>query len=250
MTTGITAIIIDDELKNISMLRSLLQQYCPQVTLLGVATSAATGKNLIQDLKPELIFLDIEMPYGNGFEMLESMPDLESEIIFITAFDQYALHAFRFAALAYLLKPVNIDELEAAVKRAEQRIKEKKAAQNLEQLLRNIDETEISKQSIAFTDNGKEFLVKVTDIMYIIADGSYTHVHTTGKVIVSTKNLKDFELMLPDTIFCRIHNGHIVNKLHITRIQKGRGGIAVMKDGEKLEIAVRRKEDFLKMFRK
>lgn len=232
------------------MLRSLLQQYCPQVTLLGTATSAATGKQMIEDLKPQLIFLDIEMPYGSGFEMLEAMPGLDAEIVFITAFDQYALNAFRFAALAYLLKPVNIDELEEAVRRAEQRIKEKKAAVNYEKLLRNIDETDISKQSMAFTDNGKEFLVKLIDIMYIIADGSYTHVHTTNKVVVSTKNLKDFETLLPDSIFCRIHNGHIVNKLHITKIQKGRGGTAVMKDGEKLEIAVRRKEDFLKMFRK
>lgn len=250
MITGITAIIIDDELKNISMLRSLLHQYCPQVMLLGTATSAAAGKQLIGELKPQLVFLDIEMPYGNGFEMLESMPGLDAEIIFITAFDQYALHAFKYAALAYLLKPVNIDELEAAVKRAEQRIKEKNAAVNLEQLLKNIDESDISKQSIAFTDNGREFLIKIKDIMYIIADGSYTHVYTTGKVIVSTKNLKDFESILPESVFCRIHNGHIVNKTHITKIQKGRGGLVVMTDGQKLEIAVRRKEDFLKMFRK
>ena len=246
----ITAIIVDDEQKNVSMLITLLHQYCPQVTLLGTANNAADGKKLIQDLSPQLIFLDIEMPYGNGFDLLQSLPEIKAEIIFITAFDQYALNAFRYAALDYLLKPVNIEQLEDAVRRAELRIKEKKANQNYELLLRNLEEKDATKQTLVFSDKGQEYLVQLADIMYIIADGSYTHVHTTGRVIVSTKNLKDFEYMVPPTAFCRIHHGHIVNKNHIAKLKKGRGGSVLMKDGKELEIAVRRKDDFLNMFRK
>jgi len=246
----ITAIIVDDVQKNVSLLVSLLQQYCPQVTLVGTANNAATGKQLITDLKPELVFLDIEMPYGSGFDMLQSLPSIDAEIVFITAFDQYAMNAFRFAALDYLLKPVNIEELEDAVRRAEQRIREKKTTRNYELLLRNLDEKDVTKQTISLIENGQQYLVQLADIKYIIADGSYTHVHTIHKVVVSTKNLKDFENMLPTAVFFRIHYGHIVNKGHIMKIQKGRGGTVVMKDSKELEISVRRKENFIKMFRK
>jgi len=243
----ITAVIIDDEQKNVSMLVSLLQQYCPQVTLLGTANSAAAGKKLIESLSPQLVFLDVEMPYGNGFDLLQSMPGIDAEVIFITAFDQYALTAFRYAALDYLLKPVNIEELEGAIGRAEQKIKEKNTIRNYELLLRNLEEKDTIKQTIALTDRGQQHLVALGDIMYVIADGSYTHIHTVNKVIVTTRNLKDFENIFPTAIFCRIHHGHIINKHHIAKIQKGKGGHVIMKDGKVLDIAFRRKEDFLKM---
>ena len=246
----ITAVIIDDEQKNVSMLVGLLQQYCPQTMLLGTANSAAEGKKVIENLKPQLVFLDIEMPYGNGFDLLQSLPGLEAEVIFITAFDQYAINAFRYAALDYLLKPVNIEELEDAVVRAEQRITEKNTIRNYELLLHNKEEPDPAKQTIALKDRGQQHMVQLSEIMYIIADGSYTHIHTLTRVIVSTKNLKELENMLPQTIFCRIHHGHIVNKVHIAKIQKGRGGSVTMKDGKALEVAVRRKDDFLKMIRK
>jgi len=246
----ITAIIVDDEQKNVAMLVSLLHQYCPQVTLVSTANNVASARDSIERLHPQLVFLDIEMPYGSGFDLLQSLPGLDAEVIFITAFDQYALNAFRYAALDYLLKPVNIEELEDAVIRAEKRIKEKNTTRNYDLLLRNLEEREGIKQTIAFTDNGRQHLVPLADIKYIIADGSYTHIHTVNKEIVSTKNLKDFETLFPAKVFCRIHNGHIVNKMHILKIDKGRGGYVTMKDGKELEIAVRRKEEFLKIFKK
>jgi len=246
----ITAVIIDDEQKNVSMLTGLLQQYCRQVTLLGIANNSAAGKKLIEGLKPQLVFLDIEMPYGSGFDLLQSMPGTDVEIIFITAFSQYAINAFRYAALDYLLKPVNIQELEDAVERAKEKINGKNAIRNYELLLRNHDEKDASKQTISITDKGEQYLVQLADIMYIIADGSYTHIHTVNKVIVTTKNLKDFENMFPATIFCRIHHGHLLNKNHIAKVRKGRGGIVLMKDGRALEISIRRKEDFMKMIQK
>lgn len=246
----ITAIIVDDEPKNVSMLITLLQQYCPQVKLLGTANSALAGKKLVDDLSPQLIFLDIEMPYGNGFDMLQMLPGLQAEVVFITAFDQYAVNAFRYAALDYLLKPVNIDQLTDAVYRAEKRVAEKHTANNYELLLRNLDEKDVSRQTIMFSDKGEQHLVQLQDIIYIIADGSYCHIYTTSRTIVAAKNLKDFEGMLPASLFCRIHHGHIINKNLITKIKKGRGGSVIMKDGKELEIAVRKKDDFLKMLHK
>ena len=245
----ITAIIIDDMQKNVSMLVTLLQQYCPQVVLLGTANNATEGKKLIEDLNPQLLFLDIQMPYGNGFDLLNSLKDIRAEVIFVTAYDQYAINAFRYAALDYLLKPVNIEDLESAVQRAEIRIHEKKATNKYEVWLRNLNEKDIAKHTIAFSENGQQHILQLMDIMYIIAEGSYTHIHAVNKVVVSTKNLKDFESMFPEKFFHRIHHGHMVNKTHVAKIQKGRGGTVVMKDGKTLEIAIRRKDDFLKMFR-
>ena len=243
----ITAVIIDDEWNNVTMLSGLLNNYCPQVSLLGSAESAADGRKLIETLKPELILLDVEMPYYNGFDLLKSLPNLESEIIFITAFDQYAIDAFHYAALDYLLKPVNIEQLHYAVGRAEQRIKEKETTRNYELLLHNLDKKETEKKSIILSEKGEQHFIRFADIKYVIADGSYTYIYTDKRNFVSTKNLVDFEDILPASIFCRIHNGHIVNKKYIVKVQKGRGGSVIMKDGKILEIAVRRKDDFLKM---
>jgi two-component system, LytTR family, response regulator len=246
----ITAVIIDDEQKNILMLTALLADYCKEVAILGSANRAATGKKLIEKCNPQLIFLDIEMPFGSGFDLLRSMPDLLAEIIFVTAFDQYALDAFRYSALDYLLKPVNIPQLEAAVLRAKKRITEKDTVHNYELLLTNISEKDVLKKVIAFTDKGQQHLIQLGDIKYIIADGSYTHIYTVSRPFVATKSLKEFETMLPADSFCRIHHGHIINKNCLAKIQKGRGGRVIMNDGKELEIAIRRKEEFMKTIAK
>ncbi len=246
----ITAIIIDDEEKNIAMLTSLLNSYCPQIKLAGTACNIKDGKKLIETCCPDVIFLDIEMPYGSGFDLLRSLPEISSEIIFITAFDQYALTAFRYAAIDYLLKPVNIEQLQEAVNRAEQNVSKRALENNYRLLLRNLDESDTLKREIAITDKGCQFYIGIADIKYIIADGSYTHVHTTSRVFVTTKNLKDFEEILPPEIFCRIHHGHMINRQHILKIEKGRGGFVHMSDNAKLEIAVRKKEMFMAMMKK
>ena len=246
----ITAIIVDDEPKGISTLRRFLANYCPLVDVLADARNASEAKKLILSLHPQIIFLDIEMPYGSGFDLLRMLPGLEAEVIFITAFDRYALDAFRYSALDYLLKPVNIAQLKDAVSKAEKRISQKLSAHNYTLFLNNIDQKDAHKRTITFNEKDGQYFIPVSDIMYCIADGSYTHVYTTGRIFVSTRNLKEYESMLPPGIFHRIHHGHLVNKLFITRLLKGRGGAVLMKDGKQLEIAVRRKDDFIKMFAK
>jgi two-component system LytT family response regulator len=243
----ITAIIIDDEWNNVTMLSGLLRNYCPDVTLLGTAESAKQGKILIETLQPELILLDVEMPYYNGFDLLRSLPKIDAEVVFITAFDQYAIDAFQYAALDYLLKPINIEQLQRTLARAILRVKEKLLARNYELLLNNLEKKETEQKAIIVSEKGEQYFIAFADIKYIIADGSYTCIHTDKRTFVSTKNLVDYEDILPNSIFCRIHNGHIVNKKHIVKVQKGRGGAALMRDGRELEIVVRRKDAFLKM---
>lgn len=244
----INAIIIDDEPKSVFTLKCFLEEHCPQVKVVGIAGSARSGKELIETFKPQLIFLDIEMPGASGFDLLQSLPVINFEIIFITAYNQYAINAFRFSAIDYLLKPLRIQDLVHAVEKAAVRIKEKAVADNYELLLRNLNEKNAGKQKVSFTERGEQFLVPVEDFTYLIADGNYTHVHTKDKVYLTTRTLKEFEELLPAGTFCRIHHGYIINLDFIAKVQKGRGGAVVMKDGKQLEIAIRRKEAFKKMY--
>jgi two-component system LytT family response regulator len=244
----IKAIIIDDEQRNVSTLSHLLVDNCPQVQVCGLADNAKSGRELIEALKPQLVFLDIEMPYGNGFDMLRSLEKIDFEIIFITAFDQYAINAFRYAAVDYLLKPIDEEMLRDAVRKAEARINSRRSIQNYELLVKNMEEQNAGSQKIILNEVGKQHVIALADIMYCIADGSYTHIHTAKRNFVSTRKLKEFEQMLPQSIFYRIHHGHIINVNYIDKLQKGSGNTVLMQDGRELEIAVRRKEEFMKAF--
>ncbi len=243
----ISAIIIDDEAKNIAMLRKLLATYCTQVQVVGDATDIRTGKRLIEEAEPQLIFLDVEMPYGNGFDLLRSLPDLSASVIFITAFDHYALEAFRYAAVDYLLKPVDIELLKEAVDKVAHNITAHKLAADYETLLRNMEENNTVRREVVLTDNRFRHVVRLEDIRYIIADGSYTHVHTIERTFVTTKNLKDFEEILPSETFARIHHGHIINIGHMLRFQRGKNGAVVMDNDVVLEVSVRRREAFMRL---
>ena len=247
----ITAIIVDDEMKSVSTLQKKLVDFCPEVTVIGTAENAQKAKELINEVKPQLVFLDVEMPYGSGFDLLKLFSVIDFEVIFITAFDQYALNAFRFSALDYLLKPVNISQLKEAVNKAQLRIEQKSSVENYKLLLQNLNEKDIGEQKIILTDYRGQHFFKLNDICYCIADGPYTEVHSiNAKTFISSKNLKEFEDMLPKELFCRIHHGHIININHIAKILNGKGSIVLMKDGKELEIAVRRKESFLMIIKR
>lgn len=247
----IRSIIVDDESKSISTLDKFLSDFCPEIEIIGTAANINKAKELIENLAPQLVFLDIEMPFGNGFDLLQSFEKINFEVIFITAFNQYAITAFRFSALDYLLKPVNISELQAAVARAAQRIQEKASSQNYELLLKNLQTESVSEQQIVVHDTNGQHIFKLNEILYCVADGSYTHIHLVqGKVFVSSKNLKEYEGLLPPSHFFRIHHGHIVNIAHIKQVLRGRGGSVSMKDGKELEISVRKKDAFLEWFKR
>ncbi len=246
----INAVIVDDEPRSVSALQAILKNYHPQVNVLSTANNITRGQEIIQALKPQLVFLDIEMPDGTGFDLLGKLAPIEFDVIFITAYDQYAVNAFRYASLDYLLKPVDMALLSEAIARAQVRVDEKQHAENYKLLLENLQKKRAEDQHISVTDGNAQQLVKINDIMYCTADGSYTWMHlASGKKYLSSRSMKEFEEMLPNHIFCRIHHGHIINVQYAEKLLRGRGGSVIMKDGTELEIAVRRKEAAMKMLK-
>jgi two-component system, LytTR family, response regulator len=243
------AIIVDDEIKNRKLLRSLLEQFCPQVTIEGEAGSAAEAAAVIQQTRPDLIFLDIEMPYGNAFDLLDQLMPVDFEIIFITAFDEYTLKAIKYSALDYLLKPVNIEELQEAVQKASQKIHRRTINQQLLHLLQNMGPgSKLSKIALP-TQEGFVFAA-IQDIVRLEAKGNYTHIFTSDRQHhVSSKTIQQYEKILPEKLFFRIHNSYIINLNFVKRYHRGRGGEVEMSDGTILEVAVRRKDAFLDLFK-
>ena len=245
----INAVIIDDEPKNIKVMTNMLKEFCPQIRLVGDAHNSNDGKELILQKKPELVFLDIEMPYGNGFDLLDSLMPVDFEVVFVTAFDKYILQALKYSALDFLLKPLNIDELKNAVQNAELRIRKNSINQQLGILLDNFKKREAGLKKIALpTLEGLDFIL-IEDIIRCEAQGAYTKIHiSNSKKILVSKPLKDFENLLPEDIFFRIHNSHLINLNYIKKYNRGRGGLVELEDGSVLEVAARRKDEFLNRF--
>jgi two-component system, LytTR family, response regulator len=243
------SLIIDDEPKNVRILKKLLEDYCPQVEVIGDADDAKMAYSTIRELKPELVFLDIEMPYGNAFDLLDKLLPIDFEIIFITAFDDYSLKAFKYSALDYLLKPVDIEELKAAVKKASEKITGKNINLQLGNLLSNLKNSQVTLQKIALPHADGIVFINVEEIIRCEANGNYTIIYADSKEkITASKTIKDYEELLPPGIFCRIHNSHIINLNRIKKYHRGRGGFVVMDDGTSIEVASRRRDEFLAKF--
>lgn len=237
----ISAIIIDDERHSCDALKMLLDKCCPQVQVAAICNSGEEGLKKIDELKPQLIFLDIEMPHMNGFQMLEQLPTINFELIFTTSYDQYAITAFKFSALDYLLKPVDREELEKAVQKVSKRINPP-VSQQLEILLQKINQPTIAIQRIALpTMQGLEF-VPVELIISCSSSNNYTEFFLKDKKkLLVSRTLKETEDMLADHSFIRVHNSHIVNLNAITRYVKGEGGYLVMADGSTVDVSRSRK---------
>ena len=238
----IKTIIIDDEQLCIDSLAFDLQKYCKEIEILEACTNPKEGLLAIKKHKPDLVFLDVQMPWMNGFEMLELLDQINFAIIFTTAFDQFAAKAFRISAIDYLLKPVDVHDLKEAVKKAAGNIQQKSGVENIANLLQNIKQPE-SNQRIAFPGrDGFEF-VEAGKIIYAQAEGSYTHVFLNDKrKLVISKTLSDIEEMLPQDLFHRIHHSTLVNISHVTHLYKSDGGYVVLKNGEKLSVSKAKKE--------
>lgn len=243
----IQAIIIDDEKKCISLLEKMLKQNLPDVQIAGTATQPEEGIKLIRQTEPDLVFLDIEMPRKNGFEVLEATRDIPYEIIFTTAYNQYAIKAFRYSALDYLLKPVDTTELINAVQRFKARHKTNSRQQQIDLLfnnLRNLSQP-YNKISVATTEG--VIFINITDILYCEATGSYTTLFLKNSdKLVTSKALKDFEELLLDHPFFRIHHSYLINLNEIKRYIKGEGGSVLMSNTTELPVSKRKKEEFLK----
>ena len=246
----IKTVIIDDEENNIGTLQSLLTQFCPEIEIIGTAGNAKQAFTVINELQPQLVFLDIEMPMGNGFDLLEKLMPVNFEVIFVTAFDQYAITAFKYAALDYLLKPVSIDDLKRAVNRSVIRIAEKNVNNRIESLIANFRSEAQGLKKIGLPTAEGLVFEEIENIMHLQAESNYTLVYIRNKKKMTiTKSLKEFEDLLPASIFCRLHHSHIVNLNYITKYYKGRGGYVELTDGTTVEVSTRKKDDFLEKFK-
>jgi two-component system, LytTR family, response regulator len=245
----ITAIIVDDEPRNIRILKNLVDEFCPEVKISGEAESAEAAVTLIRNIEPDLVFLDIEMPFGNAFDLLDKLMPVNFQVIFVTAFDNYALKAFRYYALDYLLKPVDIEELKTAVKKAAERVKEKNMGRKLDIFLQTIKPGKTSLQKIGLPTNDGLVFTNVEDIVRCEASGSYTIIYLLDKQkFIVSKSLKEYEDLLPEDNFCRIHHSHIVNLAFVKKYFKGRGGYIEMNDNTTIEVATRKRDEFLSKF--
>ena len=240
-------ILIDDEESSLSSIKEKLNKHCSQVEITGAFTSAEDGREAIESLHPDLVFLDIEMPVMNGFVMLQQLKYKNFELIFVTAYDHYAIKAIRYSALDYLVKPVEIDQLKSAVERAAVKRNILEPNRQLEILLDNILRKKSMFQHIAIpTSDGLQF-IKTDDIFYLEASINYTHIYLAGKTRYTVgRTLKDFEEMLPADNFLRIHNSYIINKNYLEKYVRGEGGQVIMKNGTVLDVSKRKKAEFLK----
>lgn len=245
----IRSVLIDDEPKNNRILKMMLEEFCPEVTIAGQTDNVTDGVNLIREVKPDLVFLDIEMPHGNGFDLLDQLMPIRFEVIFITAFNDYSLKAIKYSALDYLLKPVNIDELKTAVIKAAEKIASRKVNARIENLLYNLHKPQQELQKIALPSREGYVFVLLTDIIRCESKTGYTTFYVAGaEKIMSSRNIKEYEPLLPNEIFFRIHNSHIINLNHVKKYHRGRGGYLEMDDGATIEVATRRKDELLARF--
>jgi two-component system LytT family response regulator len=242
----IKAILIDDEEHCRETLAIQLEKYCPEVKLLAQCSSAAQGLQAITDYHPEVVFLDVEMPLMNGFEMLGKLPEIAFEVIFTTGYDAYAIKAIRFSALDYLLKPINKDELIKAVSKIS-RVRQNPLSQQLDILMQKLDHKPVVLQKIALpTLEGYE-LIPLAHIIQCESDSNYTYVYLkNGKKIIVSRSLKDIEELLEGHSFLRIHHSHLVNLNEIVRYVRGEGGYVVMSDNTSVNVSRSRKEILLK----
>lgn len=239
------ALIIDDEQHCIDALTMDLRGHCPNVSVVGTYTSAKDAIVAIKKSKPQLLFLDVQMPMMNGFEMLEALPEIEFGIIFTTAFDQFAAKAFRISAIDYLLKPIDSTDLVAAVKKAEEKVSNATGLGNIEVLLHNMKQP-VEQQKVAFpSSDGYEFVL-ISRVIYCLAEGAYTRiVFGDKKPLLISRSLGDVEEMLPSELFLRIHHSTLVNLSCITHYSRKDGGFVTMNTNETLAVSTARKEVLL-----
>ncbi|MCK9424172.1 MAG: LytTR family DNA-binding domain-containing protein [Bacteroidales bacterium] len=245
MTKMLKTLIVDDEKDAVSFIGSIIHEYCPRLEIIGTASSAAEGSRIIIEKQPDLVFLDVEMPHGSGFDMLATFPEKSFDVIFITAFNHYAIKAIKFSAVDYILKPININEfIEAVNKVINKRSSLSERNRNYHALIENIRSTFPSKLAIP-TSDGMEYL-NTKEIIRIEADRSYCWFFLTDKrKLLVSRNLKEYQELLNERNFFRTHNSHLINLEFVKRYIRHEGSSIEMTDGSFIPLSRFRRDIFL-----
>ena len=246
MNQKLRTVIVDDEHDAVDFISSIIGEYCPSLEVTGKAHNVNEGISVVSEKKPDLLFLDVEMPNGTGFDLLSHFPEKDFDVIFITAFNHYAIRAIKFSAVDYILKPININEFIEAVGRVTVKRREKplQANENIKVLMENLRSTVPSRLAIPTID-GMEYL-NPREILRIEADRSYSwfYLSSNRKILVS-KHLKEFQELLGDRHFFRSHNSHLINLKFVRKFIRKEGGYIEMSDGSLIPISRNKKDIFL-----
>ncbi|TND09798.1 MAG: two-component system, LytT family, response regulator [Bacteroidetes bacterium] len=243
----IRAVIIDDAPDARQSLADDIEKHCPQVNVVAEAESVASGIKAIQQFQPELVFLDIQLGDGTGFDMLEQIGNTTAKVIFTTGLDNQGIRAIKFSALDYLLKPVDPDELVAAVEKMKSAQTSGGALESLRLLTENLRQSQQSPKRIALNSADRVHVVQVSEIIRCTSERNYTIFFIKGgKQIVVTRTLKEYEEMLEPSGFVRVHHSHLINLEHLREFVKADGGYALMNDGSHVPVSVRKREELMK----
>ena len=241
------AILVDDESDGIRTLKKLLELNCPDVKVEATCPNTIVAKQKIEELKPDVVFLDVRMPGKTGIDLLTELPAIDFEVIFVTAHNEYLLQALQFSAVDYLMKPVDEDRLIEAVQRVEKRLAEKRTENQSEVLLHNINKAGFPLEMRLCLPTQKGFtIVRLEEILYCEAQRSYTLFRfTNNKSTLVSKPLFDYDRLLSDTTFFRIHKSFLINLMHVKEYTRGEGGTVIMSNEMEIEVSRRKKEQFL-----
>lgn len=241
------AILVDDEPKSREVLRTLLHRFCPEVTVIAEASNVAGARELIGKEAPDLVFLDVEMPGGNGFALLDEIGKRSFDIVFVTSYGHYAIPALRYSATDYLLKPVDVEDLKKAVERVANRLRAGQTNDQGYDALKNNLSQPARMQRLAIHGVNEVRFATLSEIVRLEGDNNYTHIITSGgEKLLSSRTLKDYEELLSHTAnFIRVHKTHLVNSDHIVSFIKTDGGYIVMSDGSHVEVSRRKKQELM-----
>lgn len=246
----IKAVIIDDEKNALEVLEMQLHQFCKEVSVIATCNGGKEGVKAIKEMQPDLVFLDIEMPHINGFDVLDQTKNLNYKVIFTTAYDQFAIKAFKFSAIDYLLKPIDIVDLQNAVEKAQK----ESLNQNLEDKIKLLVEQyypQKNRQKVALPVGNMLEFFDVDEIIRVESDSNYSHIFLANqKKITLSKTLKDVEENIKGEPFFRIHQSHLINTNHVEKAVKGENAYVMMRDGTTITVSRNRKEEFFELFRR
>jgi two-component system LytT family response regulator len=235
------AVLIDDEQNNLDNLGRLLETYCPEVTVVDTALNAVTGRKAILMHQPDLVFLDIQMPGENGFDLLKSLPDSDFDVVFVTAYDHYGIQAVKFSAVDYLLKPIHPDELISAVRKVSGRQGHRRRHEQLENLLQQLNQSK-EEHRIALPTLRETRLIRTRDIIRLESSNNYSHIYLTGgEKLTASRPIHEYEDLLTDYGFLRPHQSHLVNRVYIKSLLREDGGTLLLEDGSRVPVSRNKK---------